>query len=241
MNTQWRLLVMALRFDTRLMSAALEGEEIADPGAAVRYVPLAGALLGALGGGVYWLATQLWPTSIAVILSMLATTALSGITRGTLIAGRPNGESRRNSGLGAFGMVGVVFALLLRYNVLMALSAANVPFAVPANAALGLIMISGLAASHALVVALITSSARASSTPVSNADLSLALGSGLVPAALLGIPGLIGLVAAIVGYAVFVACLGRDRKAIAGVQLYAAQQLTELCFYLAALASWTYV
>jgi adenosylcobinamide-GDP ribazoletransferase len=241
MNTQWRLLVMALRFDTRLMPAALEGEDVAHPGAAARYVPVAGALLGALGGGVYWLATQLWPSSVAVILSMLATTVVSGIARGTLIAGRPNGESGRNSGLRAFGMLGLMFALLLKYNVLMALSAANVPFAVPSNTALGLIMICGLAASHSLVVSLITSSARASSTPVSNVDLSLALGLGLAPAALLGIPGLIGLVAAIVGYAVFVACLGRDRKAIAGVQLYAAQQLTEICFYLAALASWTYV
>jgi adenosylcobinamide-GDP ribazoletransferase len=241
MSTQWRLFLTALRFDTRLLSAALDNTDVAYPGAAARYVPIAGALLGAVGGGVYWLAAQLWPTSIAVVLSLLATTVMSGAARGTLAAERPADESNLNTGVRASGMVALVFALLLKYNVLMALSAANLPFAVPANTALALIMICGHAASHCLVISLIASSARASSTPVSNVDLSLALGVGLAPAALLGIPGLIGLVAAILACAVFLAYLKRDRKAVAGVQLYAAQQVTEICFYLAALASWTYV
>ena len=87
MNAQWRLLVTALRFDMRLAAAALSGADIADPGAAARYFPIAGVLVGAVGGAAYWLGTLLWPTSIAVILSMLATTAMSGgvhaITRST--------------------------------------------------------------------------------------------------------------------------------------------------------------
>jgi adenosylcobinamide-GDP ribazoletransferase len=233
MSTQWRLFLTALRFDTRLMSAALEGTNVAHPGAAARYVPIAGALLGAVGGGIYWLAALLWPTSIAVVLSLLATTVVSGAARAS--------ESNRNAGVPASGMIAVVFALLLQYNVLMALSAANLPFAVPANTALALIMICGHSASHSLVVSLIASSARGSATPVSNLDLSLALALGLAPAALLGIPGLIGLVAAILARALFVPYLRRDRNAVTGVQMYAVQQLTEICFYLAALASWTYV
>jgi adenosylcobinamide-GDP ribazoletransferase len=241
MNTQWRLFLKALRFDTRLASAAFDNTEVTYPGAAARYVPLAGALLGAVGGGVYWLAAQLWPTSVAVVLSLLATTILSGAARGTRVAERSPGESNRHAGVPASGLVALVFALLLKYNLLMALSAANLPFAVPANTALALIMICGHAASHCLVVSLIASSVRTSPAPVSNLDLSVALGVGLAPAALLGIPGLIGLAAAILACVVFVAHLKRDRKPVAGVQLYAAQQLTEICFYLAALASWTYV
>ena len=91
---------------------------------APRFSPLLGALIGAAGGAVYWLGAQIWPTSIAVVLSMLATAVMPGETRG-------------------FGMVGFVFALVLKYNTLMALSAASLPFAVPANVALGLIMICG--------------------------------------------------------------------------------------------------
>jgi adenosylcobinamide-GDP ribazoletransferase len=255
MSGQWRLFLAALRFGSHLPAAAFKGTELEYPGAAARYFPVAGALVGALGGGVYWLATQLWPTSIAVVLAMLATTPMSGWMRENNGADQPAGEpahhgSGRALGGGgralggggrAFGMVGFVFALLLKYNALMALSAAGLPFAAPANAALGLIMICGHAASYALVVSLIMSPTRVSSTPITNGDLSLALGLGFVPAALLGIPGLIALVAAILARVGYGAYLRHNHRAIAAAEIYAARQLTEVCFYLGALASWTYV
>jgi adenosylcobinamide-GDP ribazoletransferase len=247
MSGQWRLFLAALRFGSHLPAAAFKGTELAYPGAAARYFPVAGALVGALGGGVYWLGTQLWPTSIAVVLAMLATTPMSGWMRdntGTDQAarepahhggGRALGDGGRAPGGGgrAFGMVGFVFALLLKYNGLMALSAAGLPFAAPANAALGLIMICGHAASYALVLSLIAS--------ITNGDLSLALGLGFVPAALLGIPGLVALVAAILARVGYSAYLRHNHRAIAAAEIYAARQLTEVSFYLGALASWTYV
>jgi adenosylcobinamide-GDP ribazoletransferase len=240
MSGQWRLFLAALRFGSHLPAAAFKGAEVAYPGAAARYFPVAGALVGALGAGVYWLATQLWPTSIAVVLAMLATTAMSGRRR----EGEPalhSGGRALGGGGPTFGMVGFVFALLLKYNALMALSAAGLPFAAPANAALGLIMICGHAASSALVISLIASPTRVSSTPVTNGDLSLALGLGFVPAVLLGIPGLFALVAAILARVGYSAYLRHNHRAIAAAEIYAAQQLTEVCFYLGALASWTYV
>ena len=248
MSGQWRLFLAALRFGSHLPAAAFKGSEVAYPGAAARYFPLAGALVGALGAGIYWLGTQLWPTSIAVVLAMLATTAMSDRRRENPGADPPAGEPAHQSGgraLGsggpAFGMVGIVFALLLKYNALMALSSAGLPFAAPANAALGLIMICGHAASCALVISLIASPIRASSTPVTNGDLGLALGLGFVPAALLGIPGLIALVAAILARVGYGAYLRHNHRGIAAAEIYAAQQLTEVCFYLGALASRTYV
>jgi adenosylcobinamide-GDP ribazoletransferase len=248
MSGQWRLFLAALRFGSHLPAAAFKGTEAAYPGAAARYFPVAGALIGALGAAVYWLGTQLWPTSIAVVLAMLATTAMSSRRRESADAGQPAGEpaprgggSALDGGGRAFGIVAFVFALLLKYNALMALSAAGLPFAAPANAALGLIMICGHAASCALVISLIASPTRVSSTPVSNGDLSLALALGFVPAALLGIPGLFALVAAILARVGYGAYLRRNHRAIAAAEIYAAQQLTEVCFYLGALASWTYV
>ena len=140
-----------------------------------------------------------------------------------------------------FGTVGFVFALLLKYNTLMALSAASLPFAVPANVALGLIMICGHAASRAVMVSLIASPAHGSPTRVSNGDLVFALSLGFAPAILLGIPGLIGLAAAILARVAFGAYLKRNRKPIASGAFYATQQLTEVCFYLGALASWAFI
>lgn len=190
---------------------------------APRFTPLLGILIGALGGGVYWFGALIWPASIAVILSMLATTLVS--TRLRLQAG---------AGVQAadFGLLGLVFAVLVKYNALMALSAANLPFALPANLALGLIMIAGHACSRALVVA---------SRPASHGDLGIALAIGFVPAALIGIPGLIGLVAAILARIVFIAYVRRSRPAVTDAEIDMMQQLTEVCFYLGALASWAFI
>jgi cobalamin synthase len=183
---------------------------------APRFMPLLGALIGALGGAVYWLGAQIWPTSIAVVLSMLATALL--LTPSARTTTGPN--------------LGFVFAVLVKYNALMALSAANLPFALPANLALPLIMIAGHAASRALVV---------SSKPVSHGDLGIALAIGFAPAMLLGLPGLIGLVAAIAARFAFIAYASRNRAPVSPAVLDMTQQLTEVCFYLGALATWAYV
>jgi adenosylcobinamide-GDP ribazoletransferase len=201
---------------------------------APRFSPLLGVVIGAVGGAVYWLGAQLWPTSIAVVLSMLATTMMSGRADENTVtadAGRVRG----------FGTAGFVFALLLKYSTLMALSAASLPFAVPANVALGLIMICGHAASRALVVSLGVSPRHDSPAPVSNGDLVISLCLGFAPSTLLGIPGLVGLAVAVIARVAFGAYLKRNRKITAGGASYATQQLTEACFYLAALASWPFV
>ena len=191
---------------------------------APRFIPLWGAAVGAVGGGVYWLGAQIWPTSIAVVLSMLATALLSAnLTTSTGVGPSPP----------HMGMLGFVFGLLIKYNALMALSAANLPFELPANLALGLIMIAGNAASRALAVS--------AAKPASHADVGIALGLGFAPAALIGIPGLIGLAAALVLRMGFVAYIRRKRPAIATAELDTIQQLTELCFYLGALATWAYI
>jgi adenosylcobinamide-GDP ribazoletransferase len=241
MNKQWRLLLTALRFDMRLAAAALSGANIAGPGAAARYFPIAGILVGAVGAVAYWLGTQLWPTSVAVILSMLATTAMSGGAHAIAGTEPATDNTAHETGLRAFGMVAFVFALLLKFNTLMALSAAGLPFAAPANTALGLIMICGHAAGCALIISLIASPTGVSSTRISNGDLGLALVIGFAPAVLLGIPGLVGLAAAILARVGYGAYLKRSGRIVSGAELYAAQQLCEICFYLGALASWAYV
>jgi hypothetical protein len=175
---------------------------------------LAGVFIGAVGGAVYWLCALIWPASIAVILSMLAT---------ALFSTPPRPQP---------GAAATVFALLVKYNALMALSAANLPFASPANLALGMIMIAGHACSLALVVA---------SRPASHADLGVALAIGFAPAALIGIPGLVGLVAAIVARMAFIAYVRRNRPGVTDAEIDITRQLTEVCFYLGALASWAFI
>jgi hypothetical protein len=192
--------------------------------AAPRFTPLLGALIGAVGGGVYWLGAQIWPTSIAVVLSMLAAALLSARS------GAGPGAVARTAGS---ELLVIVFAVLMKFNALMALSAANLPFALPPNLALGLIMIAGQASSRALAVS--------ASKPVSYVDLGIALAVGFAPAALIGIPGLIGLAAAIAARLGFIAYIRRSRPSVTAAELDLTQQLTEVCFYLGALATWSYI
>jgi hypothetical protein len=191
------------------------------------FAPLIGALIGTLGGAIYWVAVQIWPSSVAVILSMAATALLPEI-RGALPATRLDVLSR-------------VLCLLIKYNALMALSAAKLPFAVPPNVPLALIMICGYAASFALPVAITAARPEKSAPRVSGGSLGLALLIGFAPAALLGIPGLIGLAVAIIAGMGIIAFLKFKRADGSRGALDMTQLLTEACFYLGALATWRYV
>jgi adenosylcobinamide-GDP ribazoletransferase len=200
--------------------------------------PLVGALIGALGGAVYWLAVQIWPSSVAVIVSMAATVLLTGRNYAGMPATRLDAMS-------------AVLSLLIKYNALMALSAAKLPFAVAPNVPLVLIMICGYAASFALLVSVMaarpatpsagTHSARTPSARMSGAELAIALVIGFAPAALLGIPGLFGLAAAIVAGMGIIGFLKFKRTGSSSDVLVMTQLITEACFYLGALATWRYV
>jgi adenosylcobinamide-GDP ribazoletransferase len=215
MSTQWRLLLLALR------SGVNAGTDARDANlcAAARYVPLAGIGIGAVGAIAYWLAAQVWPASVAVILSMLATLLLTG------------GVHER--GLGALGML---FLVLIKYNALMALSAANLAFPLPEYVALGVIMIAGHAASRALAVTVIATYPKAASR-VAVGDLALALVLGFAPAVIMGVPGLTGLAAALLAR-IAITAYGKRRFTIDPFD--ATQQLAEICFYLGALAMRSY-
>jgi cobalamin synthase len=189
--------------------------------------PLAGILIGALGGAVYWLASQLWPSSVAVILAMAATALVT-----TAI---PAAAAAR------FDVLARVLLLFIKFNALMALSAAKLPFAAPANFPLALIMICGYAASYALLVFVSASGAKAAAPGINPAALILALAVGFAPAALLGIPGLIGLAAAVILGSSVMAFLKYKPMSASGDVLELTQLTTEASFYLGALASWRFV
>lgn len=230
MNAQWRLFLAALGWVTH-------GTPVGGSGGNVplrhvsRFVPAVGVYIGFVAAAVYWATAQIWPASLAVVLSMGAAMLMTGARN----APRP--------GLGALYWV---FVVLLKYNALMALSAASVPLPLPAYCALGLIMIAAQAASRGLVVSVMAGDANAADPrdtdpTVSAGDLVIALLLGLAPAVLLGIPGLIALVAAIgMRLALTPAVLGKISCA-ARERLEVVQHLTELSFYLGALASWKYI
>jgi len=100
-------------------------------------MPLVGVATGALAGIVYWIGAQVWPTSIAVVLSMLANrTDLCGA-----------GARTANLGLATF-----VFCRPGEVQCADGAVSASLPYHLPANLALGLIMIAGHACTALVVV-----------------------------------------------------------------------------------------
>ena len=192
-----------------------------------QFAPLTGALIGLLGGAIYWLAVQIWPSSVAVILAMTATALLiDKVSRLPAIR---------------YWVLWRVMLVLIKYNALMALSAAQLPFAAAANVSLILIMVCGNACSFALLVAVMAYRPQKSAAKIGSAALGTALVVGFAPAALLGIPGLIGVSAAILAGIGMIAFLRSKRAEGVADVLDMTQLSTEACFYLGALATWKYV
>jgi hypothetical protein len=291
MSLRWRPFGAALRYVTR-------GGAI--PREATRLVPLAGIVAGLAGASVYWVGSQLWPTSVAVLPAMLVTAGIpraaqagggagggggggrggwggglgagaggaGGAGAGGVGAGGAGGAGAGGAGggggwggglgVGAGGAGGVgaggagagggdggtriqsVFLVLIKYSALLALSSAKTPFALPEFLTLGLILVAGQAASRALEVSVLAADVPAE-VRVTAADLAVALLVGAAPAALLGIPGLIGLAAAIILRLLTTTPPLRAPAGSLRNRLDTTQQLAEIGFYLGALATWKYI
>ena len=217
------------------------------PGAAaLRLSPVVGAAVGAAGGLTYWGAAGIWPSSIAVVLAMLIGAALDP-QRDILPPGRPMpsrdaASSREGAWSPPWGWVPAVLIVLLKYDSLMALSAAKLPYALPPNVSLGIVMVGGHAVARALAVSVpaVVGAPAPRVAGLSTVDLGIALVIGFLPAALIGVPGLAGGAVAIAARMGLVAWL-RRRPGGEAMALGVVRQAAEIAFYLGALGAWSFI
>jgi adenosylcobinamide-GDP ribazoletransferase len=153
-----RYFFTALGYFTRVPVPRWVGFEPAWLNSAARYFPLVGALIGALAALVYLAALRVFPPGVAVLLSMAATLLATGAFHEDGLADCLDafgGGYRRedvlrimhDSRIGAFGAIGLVVALALKWQVL-----ASLP---PLRAAM--LMIAGHAASRACAISYLVS------------------------------------------------------------------------------------
>jgi adenosylcobinamide-GDP ribazoletransferase len=245
---QLRYLVAALGYFTRIpipRSIALDAGDLAG---AARYFPLVGALVGGLGALIYLGALRLFPPAVSVLLSMIGTLVATGALHEDGLAdccdGFGGAASRedtlrimRDPRLGAFGAIGLMMALALKWQALAALPAATAAWT----------MIGAHAASRALAVSYLATheyareqgKAKPVAQRMSLGALGLALALGFV---WLVVPDWRAGVLALVLASILRLMLGRyfTRRlgGYTGDCLGLAQQGFELVFYLTALA-WT--
>jgi adenosylcobinamide-GDP ribazoletransferase len=152
-RAELRYFFTALGYFTRVPVPRWVGYEPHYLNAAARYFPLIGVLVGSLGALVYLAALQVFPHSVSVLLSMVATLLITGAFHEDGLAdccdafgGAYTREDvlriMHDSHIGAFGAIALVIALALKWQALAALP--------PARAAA--LMIAAHAASRAFAI-----------------------------------------------------------------------------------------
>ncbi|PMS14817.1 adenosylcobinamide-GDP ribazoletransferase [Trinickia dabaoshanensis] len=247
-RVQLRYVVAALGYFTRIpipRSVALDADDLAG---AARYFPLVGALVGGFGALIYLSALAVFPASVAVLLSMIGTLLATGALHEDGLAdccdgfggaaGREDAlRIMRDPRLGAFGAIGLMMALALKWQTLAALPASTAAWT----------MVGAHAASRALAVSFLATheyareqgKAKPVAQRMSARALAFALALGLI---WLLLPdwraGALGLAAASALRLLMGRYFTRRLGGYTGDCLGFAQQGFELTFYLAALA-WT--
>ena len=244
-----RALALACAFLTRVPLPVAIPATPPRMAASLRYLPVVGALIGAVGAAVLLLAAQALPMAPGVLLSIAATCALTGALHEDGLADTLDGlgaasperalEVMRDSRIGTYGALGLGLTVALKASALVAM-----PLAAAAAA-----LVAGHAASRLSSLAVIATSryARPAGTGgftaagVSHKAMTLATATvavlllAVTPAIGVGpiLGGLLGLAA---GHLLTRALYERRLGGYTGDCLGATQQLSEVGFYLGVLA-----
>jgi adenosylcobinamide-GDP ribazoletransferase len=247
---EFSIFLLAVQFLTRApvpTDVGFTAERMAET---PRYYPLVGALVGALGAGVYFLANMVWPGLIAVLAAMTATLLITGAFHEDGLADTFDGvggaytrtralQIMKDSRIGVYGAAALAMALAMKAAALVSFEAAIAPLA--------LIVGHGLSRASAVVAIGTSAYVRAEGTakPTAEGVSSVAFAvAGLCAVGLLAMvalavdpaasaAGLAGLAAGHLGMRLF---YERKLGGYTGDCLGAVQQASEIGFYLGLLA-----
>jgi adenosylcobinamide-GDP ribazoletransferase len=241
----WRYFLTAVMFFTRV-PVRLDNFDEANLNKSTRFFPLIGILVGIVGALVFWLSDILLPLEIAVLLSMVATVLLTGAFHedglADAIDGLGGGWTKEqvltimvDSRIGSYGAIGLILALLTKYQALSYQVATLIPASIVAGHAL-----SRLCA----VLVMFTQNyvktegkSKPLATQLNMTELVIATFFGLLPLMFLEMKSLLALVPVSLTWLWFSAKIKKRIGGYTGDCLGAMQQLTEIAFYVGLLAS----
>jgi adenosylcobinamide-GDP ribazoletransferase len=130
--------MVATQFLTRLPTPSVKGFQPQWLGRSLRYFPLVGGVVGLVNVAVWWLSIQWLPTSVAIGLMLAASLLVTGAFHEDGFAdvcdgfgGGTTAEQTlaimKDSRIGAFGAIGIFMLLGLKWTVLVNLPAASLP------------------------------------------------------------------------------------------------------------------
>jgi len=248
MKAELEYFFAALRFFTRIPVPAWVGHSAEQLNGAARYFPLVGIVVGGIGAAATWAAALVLPMSLAVIAGMAATLLATGAFHEDGFADAVDGfgggwEKERvlaimkDSRVGSYGAIGIGLLLLAKWNALMEMSDEALLAAIVAGHAVSRL------ASTTLIYSLDYVRDEGKSKPLANrlgaGELLTAALFGLLPCLLLPYRETLVALAAV---AVVTWLAGRyflhRIGGYTGDCLGAAQQVSELTFYVGLLAQW---
>jgi adenosylcobinamide-GDP ribazoletransferase len=240
----------AVRFFTRLPVPAWVGHSSEALNHSARYFPAVGLLIGGIGALVYLGAAQLWPQSVAVLLSMAATIYATGAFHEDGLSDTVDGlgggweklrilEIMKDSRVGSYGVVAMVLALLGKFVLLSALTPTLIPFALLAGHALSRFCATVLLVTMDYVRDDLLSKAKPLATRLSPGAMLVALSFVLMALVMLPLEkAIFGCMLAALATVWLAAKFKRWLGGYTGDCLGATQQLSEIAFYLGILGSW---
>lgn len=258
MLQQLRLLFSAVQFFTRIPVPVWTGHSAQQLNQSARYFPAVGLLVGSISAATLWLTALLLPLSLAVVLSMIASILITGAFHedglSDFVDGMGGGYTpekilsiMKDSHTGAYGVIALVLALLVKYQALLALCNSH------SLAFVCAVIITAHAVSRLMAVSIMFSqtyvrhddSARAkpAAQSLSHTSYVIALLTGAAALCLLIAAGastsslLIAFACAFLLRIYLALLMFKNIGGYTGDCLGAVQQLTEIAFYLGLLAT----
>lgn len=259
MRRQFRLFLTAVQFFTRLPVPGWVGHSAQQLDQSARYFPLVGMGVGALAAAVLCLSAWVLPLTLAVALSMLAGIMITGAFHedglSDYVDGMGGGYTRqkildimKDSHAGAYGVIAIVLALLIKFQALLALSnkhsLALVAVTLIAGHGISRLMAASIMLTQQYVRDDDTVRAKPVARGVSRSSFAITIATGIAAVALLFIAGagMVNIIIALACAVLLRTFLGwQMQKKLGGYTgdcLGAVQQITEIGFYLGLLLGW---
>ena len=246
---QLQQFLLALTFYTRLPGP--QNQDYTKLPQATIYLPLVGWVVGAVTALSFYLANLLWQQVIAVIIALIVGVFLTGAFHEDGFADVCDGfgggwgkqrimEIMKDSFIGVYAVIGLIFIFLLKISILSTLPTTTVPF----------VLFSGHSISRLFPLLLMQcynyvretdSKAVVAVYKPARRQLILATIVALIPFLLLPLICLLSIIPLLLGNVFLGRYFYRHIGGYTGDCLGASQQLTETIFYLSISALWIYI
>ncbi len=256
---QLRLFLTAVQFFTRIPVPAWVGHSAHQLDQSSRYFPLVGLCVGAFAAVVLCLSVWVLPLALAIVLSMFSSIVITGAFHedglSDFLDGMGGGYTRekilsimKDSHVGAYGVIAITLALLIKFQALLALSDKHsltfVATSLIAAHSISRLMALSIMMTQQYVRDDDSSRAKPVAKKISRVSSTVAVLTGMAAIVLLYMAGvsIVNIVAALAVALLLRSYLGwllhKKLGGYTGDCLGAVQQITEIGFYLGLLCSW---